>query len=292
MKMSFDALRLAGLTLPGKLLVTLFVLIVGPGYLFGTANIMLKHQNADEEEGLTLDDLRATFHGMEKVFTPEAEVTVNSTMLKQVRPGGDMREYIEDDESATRSLITWLENGAKEEEFDQGELKEAGDPSAKEVLASSCIECHNSDGGDMEDAPFASAADAEPDYAMLVETDTATPEYERHEAGPQTKTLGPTGQNRLVHITHVHVLAMPVFTMIVGMLFLMTGFGSGIKTLLGPLPMLAVMADIGSWWLARYAEPFIFVIAASGAVFGLTYALQILCILGSTWCGKKCTPSP
>ncbi len=191
--MSFDALRLARLTLPGKLLVTLFVLIVGPGYLFGTANIMLKHQDADGEEGLTLDDLRATFHGLEKVFTPEAEVTVNSTMLEQVRPGGDMREYLEE-EPDIRGLITWLENGAEGDAFVKGDLAEAGDPSARDVLASFCVECHNSDGGDMEDVPFASAADAEPDYAMVLETDAATPEYERHEAGPQTKYLAPTAE--------------------------------------------------------------------------------------------------
>ncbi len=30
----------------------------------------------------------------------------------------------------------------------------------------------------------------------------------------------------------------------------------------------------------------LFVIAASGGLFGATYALQILCILGSMWFGK------
>jgi hypothetical protein len=288
--MSIDSLRLARLTVPGKLLVTLFVLIVGPGYLFGTANIMFKHQNADGEEGLTVDDLRATFHGMEKVVTPEAEVTVNSTMLEQVRPDGDMREYLEPGgDPAARALITWLENRAKEEEFAQAGLAEAGDPSAKEVLASYCVECHNADGGDMEDVPFAPTAEAEPEYELVMVA--AEPEIITHEMGPQTVVLAPTGEKRLVHITHAHILSIPVFTMIVGSLFLMTGWGTGIKLLLAPLPMLAVMADIASWWLARYSEPFIYVIAASGAVFGLTYALQILCILCSTWCGRKGEPA-
>ena len=40
--MNWDSMRLATLSLPAKLLVTLFLLIIGPGYLFGTANIMLK----------------------------------------------------------------------------------------------------------------------------------------------------------------------------------------------------------------------------------------------------------
>jgi hypothetical protein len=227
---------------------------------------------------------------MEKTFTPEAEVLVHSVMLEQVRPGGDMREYLTDD-AATRGLITWLENGAKEGEFDKSGLALPDDPSAKAVLAECCIECHNADGGDMEDVPFAEAYDAEPDYTMVMDTGTADPEYETIEAGPQTKYLAPTSTNRLVHITHAHVLSMPVFAMFVGMLFMMTGWGTGIKLLLGPLPMLALMADIGSWWLARYSEPFIYVIAGAGAVFGAAYALQVLCVLGATWCGKKCAPS-
>jgi hypothetical protein len=83
-----------------------------------------------------------------------------------------------------------------------------------------------------------------------------------------------------------------VFTLLVGALFMMTGFGPTVKFALGPLPMLAILLDIGSWWLARYVEPFIYVIAAAGAVFGAAYGLQILCILCSLWCGRKEDPSP
>ncbi len=59
--MNGDGIRLAKLTFPAKLLVTLFVLIVGPGYLCGVANIYFHHQLADDEPGLTIDDLRALF---------------------------------------------------------------------------------------------------------------------------------------------------------------------------------------------------------------------------------------
>jgi hypothetical protein len=289
--MNAEGLRLSRLTLPGKLLATLFLLIVGPGYLAGTANIMFQHEDADGEPGLTLNDLRRTFHGMEKTVTPEAIVTVNSTMLEQVRPDGDMREYLElEGEPSIRGLMTWLEAGAKEENFATAGLAQEGDPSAKDILATCCQECHHADGGEMEDIPFAANAESEIDYAMVLET--AEPEFERHEQETQTLVLKPTPEKKLVHITHAHVLSIPVFTMIVGSLFLLTGFGSGIKLLLAPLPMLAVMADIGSWWLARYSEPFIYVIAASGAVFGIAYALQILCILGSMWFGRKEETTP
>jgi hypothetical protein len=283
--MSWDSLRLARLPLSGKLLVTLFLLVVGPGYLFGPANIFFRHQDADLEPGLSVDDLRRTFHGMEKQVTPEAEITVNSAMLEQVRPGGEMREHLEQGgEPAIRSLISWLEGGAKEDDFAKTGLAVPNDPSAKEVISANCIECHNADGGEMEDIPYAATAEAEVEYALVMET--AKPEFERHQSGPQTLALAPTGPKELVHITHAHILTIPVFTLLVGVLFLMTGFGERVKLILAPLPMLAVLLDISSWWIARVAEPFIYVIAASGALFGAAYGLQILCVLGDMWFGR------
>lgn len=284
--MSWDSLRLARLSLPGKVLVTLFLLIVGPGYLFGVGNILFRHQDADLTPGLSVDDLRRTFHGMEKVVTPEATVTVHSLMLEQVRPGGEMREYLEPGgEPAIRGLIRWLENGAKQEEFDTPGLAQEGDPSAKHIIATYCVECHHADGGEMEDVPYAASEDAEPDYDMVAEV--AEPEFETHQEGPQQLQLAPTSVPELIHITHAHVLTMPVFTFLVGLLFLMTGYGQSVKLILGPLPMLAVLLDIGSWWLARIFEPAIYIIAGSGGLFGTTYALQILLILASVWLGRR-----
>ncbi len=115
----------------------------------------------------------------------------------------------------------------------------------------------------------------------------ATPEFTQLQAGPQQLKLAPQGIKKLVLITHAHVLSIPVFTLIVGALFLMTGCSATWKLIVGPLPMLATLLDISSWWLARPFEPFIYVIAASGAIFGTAYALQILCILGSMWLGRK-----
>ena len=85
--MNMNSFRLAAIPVPAKLLVTLLLLIIGPGYLFGVANIYFKHQNADGEPGMTLDDLKASFHGLEKTFQPDDKITVHSVMLEQVRPG-------------------------------------------------------------------------------------------------------------------------------------------------------------------------------------------------------------
>ncbi|MHB8899810.1 MAG: hypothetical protein ACYC6Y_13775 [Thermoguttaceae bacterium] len=282
--MSWDSFRLSRLPLPGKLMVTLFLGLVGLGYLVGTANTVLKHQDADREPGLGIDDLRRTFHGLEKTVTPEAQVTVHSLMLEQVGPEGEMREHLEEGgEPAIRSLVGWLEGGAEEDAFGKADAGQAGDPSPQAVIKGQCIECHNSDGGDMEDLPFAASGQAEPEYGLVMAA--AEPEFETRQQGPQTLKLSPISLNQLVQVTHVHVMAIPVFTLAVGMLFLLTGFADWFKLLVGPLPMLAIVLDIGSWWAARFVEPFIFVIAASGAIFGAAFALQIVCILASMWLG-------
>ncbi len=93
--MSWDSLRLARLDLPAKLLITLFLAIVGPGYLFGTANILLKHQDADLSRVSAWTICGGNLHGMEKTVTPDAKITVHSKMLEQVLPGGPMAKYLE-----------------------------------------------------------------------------------------------------------------------------------------------------------------------------------------------------
>jgi hypothetical protein len=284
--MTWESFRLARLSFAGKLLITFFLLIVGVGYLVATANIYFHHHENDLEPGLTLDDLKRAFHGLEKEVTPEATVTVNSPMLEQVREDGDMREYLDlGGEPAVRALITWLEDGAKEETFAVAGFAADGDPSAQQVLADQCIECHNADGGDAEDYAFADEFDSEPQFEYI--EFYVEPEFERTESGPQVISLKPISLPRLVHVTHTHIFTIPAFLLITAALFLMTGYGPIIKTILVPLPLFTVFLDIGGWWLARFAEPGIYLIAAAGTILGPAFALQILGILASMWFGKK-----
>ena len=282
--MNWESMRLARLSLPAKLLVTLFLLLVGVGYLVTTANLYLQHQDADLEPGLSPDDLKRTFHGLEKEVSPEAQVSVRSRMLDQIQPGGKMRKFLErGGEPAIRSLESWLKEGVKEQDFGKPGLVQSGDPSARDVIAAHCVECHRADGGETQDLPYAASREAEPEYDLVAKV--AAPEFETVESGPQRITLAPTGVKQLALVTHIHILSIPVFAFIVGALFLMTGFSQSIKLILVPLPLLATVLDISSWWLARFFEPFIYIIAASGAIFGMALALQILGVFASMWFG-------
>ncbi len=284
--MSEPSFRLVNLSTAAKTLLTTFLLLMGVGYLVALTNIWEHHHDADLEPGLSFDDLRRVYHGLDKQTEPQELEHQPSLMEKMIRPDGLMRKNLEKGgEAAIRALTSWLRGGSKEVDFTRGGLAEPGDPSAKEVIAGQCIRCHNAADGIMSDVPYAKAADAEPEYDLVMEV--AAPGAGTPGTGSRTQHLSPTGQAQLVQITHAHILAIPVFTLIIGGLFLMTGLSDKFKLLLTPLPMIAICFDFASWWLARPMEPFVYVLAIAGAVFGLGLGAQILCVFGSMWFGKK-----
>jgi len=284
MENSLAGFRLGGLPVPAKIMLTAFLALLGVGYLSAVLNIYFHHSEADLEPGMSLDDLRRTYHGLEKEVVGAGR-PADSPMLKMVRPDGKMRKYLErEGEPAVRALVSWLEAGARREDFTKSGVSQPDDPSARQVLADGCIRCHNTVRGEKEDAPYAVDRDSQPDYDLVIKF-AAPPAMAPGES--KILRLEPPGIAHLVQVTHAHIFTIPVFALIVGGLFFLTGLRPGIKAIVGPLPMIAVCADIGSWWLARLLEPFIFVIAAAGAVFGAAFGFQIACILWSTWFARE-----
>lgn len=287
--MQGTTIRLASLTPAAKLLLTAFLTLIGAGYVAAMLNIYEHHRDADLEPGLSFDDLRRVYHGLDKPVTSETRPRIPSAMETVTRPGGTMRPKLEaGGEPAVRALTSWLADGAKEADFARPGAYQAGDPSAKEVIAGQCIRCHNAADGEESDVPYAASATAAPEYALVVKK--AAAEYGPAVTESKVMHLPPIGVAELVQSSHAHILAMPVFAVIVGGLFLLTGLPERVKLLIGPLPMLAMCADFASWWLARPFEPFVYVIAAAGAVFGAGLGVQILCVFGSLWFGRRLPP--
>ncbi|HOA71856.1 MAG TPA: hypothetical protein PL151_02345 [Phycisphaerae bacterium] len=279
-------IRLATLSLPAKITLTAFLALVGTGYLVAAAKINVWHSEADGVPGMSADDLRATYHGLETTVTAQIREALPAPMLREIRPGGSMRKHLlKGGDPAERALTAWLEQGAKAETFDKTGLVEAGDPSPKQIIAQRCTECHHADGGDAQETPYAANATAEPQYELVAKL--ALPAFGPATDKTEVRRIEPVSARKLLHVTHAHILSIPVFTLAVTVLFLMTGLGQGFKLVVAPLPMIAVCVDIGCWWLARPFEPAIYGIMAAGALFGAGLGLQILCVLGSLWFGKR-----
>lgn len=278
--------RLQDLPAPARWVLSAFLAMIGVGYVVAAINIYVHHQDADLEPGFSLDDLRRVYHGIDTETSAEHSLQRPSVMEKMVRPGGGMRKYLEKGgDSAVRAMMCWLESGATQTDFTKTGKHQPGDPSAQQVLGSLCIRCHNATDGEAKGVAYAESATAEPEYRRVAEF--VAPRAGLTEHGTHVVHLAPTEEGELVQVTHAHILAIPVFTLIISGLFFLTGLSPAIKRYVGPAPMIALCCDFASWWLARLYEPFVYVIVAAGAVFGICLAFQIVAVLVSLWSGRR-----
>jgi len=289
--------HLRELPVAARVLLTLFLALIGGGYLCALGNLYHRHSLADDRPGLTFNDLLANFHGIPSDFAASSggAATANSRMAQMVAPGAPMRKHLnEGGLPAVRSLTDWLGRGAPKDGFTAADRPEPGDPSPAKILQRHCLRCHNAEDGEKKDAPYGPDL-FDVDYDLVCRYaapgTAAPPEGAKGTAGDGTVTIGPQSLSHLFLVSHIHMLAMPVFTLILGLLVLMTGLPVRIRTPLALLPMAAMVCDFSCWWLSRAAEPATYVIAAAGAGYGICLAAQILCVAGAMWVGRPSPPS-
>lgn len=236
-----------------------------------------------------------------------------------------MRKHLaEGGVEAIRTIEAWLAHGAPEAQFKHEGLVQPGDPSPMDVLSAQCLDCHNAETGERAESPFGPdlfsieyemvfkfagpgtakgtgfAATDDADHAEHENADGHTEaEDEAREDGAASggsshshkskrrapRTIGPAKISHLLLVTHIHMLSIPVFTLIVSGLFLM---GSGAwRRCVGPVPMIALVVDFSCWWLARQSEVFIYVMVTAGGVYGLAMGIQLVTVLVSLWRFEK-----
>jgi hypothetical protein len=83
----------------------------------------------------------------------------------------------------------------------------------------------------------------------------------------------------LTQSTHAHLLSFAVLFTFTGLIFAFSSYPTVLKCTLGPIVLLAQVADIACWWLARLdtlGPTFALCIMATGAVVGMGLTLQIV----------------
>lgn len=271
---------LARLPVGLRLMTGTFVGIIGLGYLAAIANVYYSHRLADGAEGLGLGDIRAVYGGM-RAADAKAAGAATSRMLTMVR--GAMRQYFDSDEDYA-ILEKWLVAGADPAGLDAGD----GRQTPRRVLIRNCLRCHAvSTGSEIaRKAPFGKD-EFDADAAMLArftgagggkdgiaEGDAGAPRDKASAFAPPQYDVP-----RLLLVSHQHMLAIPIFTVLIGGLFALTRWPARFRAALVPLPMLATLLDFSGWYLARVWGGGAVLIGVMGGVFGLAFGVQILAIL-------------
>jgi hypothetical protein len=121
----FSAVKLHSLPLPLKLLTTIFLIVLGIGYLISMMNLYLTYSLTDGQHGLTVNDLKRAFYGDR-----------NNTRLAAKIDGGSMEQYLPVP-GEKEMILSWIQDGAHQDEF---EAKVAP------IVMRNCVRCHSTGG--------------------------------------------------------------------------------------------------------------------------------------------------
>jgi cytochrome c553 len=144
----------------------------------------------------------------------------------------------------------------------------------KSIIEARCTRCHKPDGDDTKAAnfPLVSYADIEKYLAV-----TSSKPF--RSGGDWIQVQEPISLEKLTQSTHAHLLSFSVLFSLTGLIVAFTSYPSIVRCLLGPLVLLAVVADVSLWWLARQSTEwgpyFAMGIIGTGGLAGVGLAVQI-----------------
>jgi hypothetical protein len=170
------------------------------------------------------------------------------TRLEKSIAGG-MKQYLASD-ADRQKIVDWAKGGGKESGF----------PAIKPILDSSCSACHS------KIAKTAGVATEDyADVSALLAQDTGKP------------------LARLVALSHTHLLATLPLIFLLGFVFSFTQFPQRLKGAIIVFSFASILIDIGSWWLAKLAGQFAFLVILGGVCLALSFAALILPALYDLW---------
>ncbi len=113
-------IKLSDLSRPLKMVITLFLLMMGLAYMVSVFNMYLTYNLADGEPGMTTEDLRRSFYGQR-----------NRTLLAAKIDGGSMEQFLPVP-GHKETILSWLQDGSLEEDF----------PGVQPIIQEHCLSCH------------------------------------------------------------------------------------------------------------------------------------------------------
>ena len=89
---------------------------------------------------------------------------------------------------------------------------------------------------------------------------------------------------QLTRVSHVHLFGISIIFLLTGAIFSLSETPTWFRVVVLVAPYLAIVMDIGSWWVTKYYGPvFAYIVLMGGAFMGLSLACQILVSLWEMW---------
>ena len=236
-----------------RLGLTLIVLTLLGGLTVSGIYLAMHHENRDERPGLTMDDIRGHYAG----------INVPSPLLGAIERGHPK----ELPDQSRQVLIDWLRGNRISEDYDSLDL---GDLAPAEIIASDCLSCHSRQ---------SSGENAYPQLPLDYFDDVRAVAFSRD--------IRPVGVEVLAASTHTHAISLAVLALAAGGLLLLTRWPRGLTNTLVLLMGAGLACDLAGWWVARVNGEVVPLIVAGGFVFAAAVALSLVLVIADLWRPKK-----
>jgi hypothetical protein len=230
--------RFSDASVSEKILDTMFLVTVGIGYLFALLNLYYTYAGRDGQPGLSVQDIKLGYYGSHNQTRLGA--AINGPMAVNLP-----------DEAAKRTILDWINTGAKEPEFHE---------KVEPILKDNCVMCHSADSG------------------------LPIPHFDSYEHVLElTKTDTGATIPALVRVSHIHLFGIAFILFLVGRIFVLCEMPVWLKRVMVGIPFLFLLGDIVSWFIAKLIPGFAYIIIANGALMGIAFGGQLLFSLYQMW---------
>ncbi|MDQ6961115.1 MAG: hypothetical protein Q9M28_01100 [Mariprofundaceae bacterium] len=163
---------------------------------------------------------------------------------------GAMADNLESPEQK-KIIENWLKTGKTQEGFNQH---------VAPILNNNCIACHSAESG-MGLPPLTSFK--------------AVQELTHTDSGASVQSL--------VRVSHIHMFGIAFILFFVGRIFILCEMKPWLKRAVVVIPFVAMLIDIFSWYITKIIPGFSYVVVLSGALMGISLAVQIITSLYQMW---------
>lgn len=248
---TLESLRELGLGLRVGLTALLFV-ICG-GFLASGAHLIAQHENRDEQPGVSLVDLEGAYHGVQS----------RAPLLSAVERGHPPEMTAKERDL----LLAWLGGRRVSEDYDSLEL---GDDAPAEILARRCVACHSRG---FEGEPGGAK------FSLASWQDVSKVAFSRR--------IDPLPETVVAASTHAHALALAPLSIVLLALLTATRFAPRWAGPLCAASGVALLLDLGLWWIARSVAGLAVGIAIAGGVYALAMAVTLVLVLADLWLPRR-----
>lgn len=149
-------------------------------------------------------------------------------------------------------IIAWVRSGAEQATY--------ASSGSEQIIEKRCLSCHNG-------------------------SNPHIPSFKEFDGLKATAELD-TGMDifTLVRVSHIHLFGITFIFFIVSTIFCHAYIKPlWLKCVIIIVPFIAIILDIGSWYLTKLYSPFAWVVMGSGALMGVAFAMQWLVSIYQMW---------